>query len=260
MKIIISPAKKMKENTDSLKPEGLPVFLAEAKKLKDRINGFNLEEQKALWACSDSIAVHNSERFKHMDPDRAGTPAILAYDGIQYTYMAPSVFEEGQLEYIEENLRILSGFYGVLRPMDAVVPYRLEMQAELCPALEKASGEKFGNLYDFWGDKLYRQLFSDEDTVINLASKEYSKAVEPYLTKKDRFISCLFCEMKGEKPTQKATLSKMARGEMVRYLAEHGVTRVEDVRRFDRQGYRFDAERSDECTYVFVNEEGKKQC
>ena len=154
MKIIISPAKKMKTETDSIVRKDLPVFLAETEKLKAWIGTLSYDDAKKLWACNDKIARENFERFRDMDLRRGLTPAILSYDGIQYTYMAPSVFEEGQFDYVQENLRILSGFYGVLKPMDGVVPYRLEMQA-------KAAVDGHRNLYDFWGDELYREVPDD---------------------------------------------------------------------------------------------------
>ena len=128
MKIIISPAKKMKSDTDSIPYQDLPAFLPQAEQLANWIRALFYPEAKALWACSDKIAEENFERFRQMDLRGNLTPAILAYDGIQYTYMAPSVFEYGQFDYVQENLRILSGFYGVLKPMDGVTPYRLEIQ------------------------------------------------------------------------------------------------------------------------------------
>ena len=109
-----------------------------------------------------------------MDLQSSLTPALLAYDGIQYTYMAPAVFEDGQFDYVQEHLRILSGFYGVVKPMDGVVPYRLEMQA-------KAVVDEYKNLYDFWGDDLYREVMDESRILVNLASKEYSKCIEKYL-------------------------------------------------------------------------------
>lgn len=102
-----------------------------------------------------------------MDLRRRLTPAVLAYDGIQYRHMAPGVFTDGEFRYIEEHLRILSGFYGMLRPLDGVTPYRLEMQAKL-------SGEGFGSLYEFWGGRLAAQLAGETKVILNLASKEYS--------------------------------------------------------------------------------------
>ena len=137
MKLIISPAKKMRVNTDSLAAERLPQYLEEAESLKFWIQSLSYAEQKALWACNDKIAEENAARFAAMNLREGGTPAILAYEGIQYQYMAPAVFEEKALRYVEEKLCILSGFYGVLRPMDAVTPYRLEMQAKAAVAGHK---------------------------------------------------------------------------------------------------------------------------
>lgn len=101
MKIIISPAKKMVVNTDDLSCESLPVFLDRACVLKDWIRSLSYSQQKTLWACSDAIAQQNAERFEHMDLTRSLTPALLAYDGIQYTYMAPTVFEDGQYQWVQ---------------------------------------------------------------------------------------------------------------------------------------------------------------
>ena len=141
MRIIISPAKQMRVDTDSFTCTELPVYTDRAEILKDWIRSLSYEEQKRLWACNDKIARQNAERFAHMDLTKNLTPALLAYDGIQYTYMAPAVFEDGQFDYVQEHLRILSGFYGVVKPLDSVVSYRLEMQA-------KAAVDGHKNLYD----------------------------------------------------------------------------------------------------------------
>ena len=122
MRLIISPAKQMKVDTDTLPCADLPQFVDRAEVLKDYLSSLSYDEQKKLWACNDKIASENRERFAHMDLRHSLTPALLAYDGIQYTYMAPSVFESGYFDYVQEHLRILSGFYGVLRPLDGVVP------------------------------------------------------------------------------------------------------------------------------------------
>ena len=129
MRILISPAKKMREDLDGFAPESLPRFLAEAERLKQLLQSMPPKELKSLWKCNDAIAALNIERLADMDLRSRLTPAILSYEGIQYRYMAPGVFTAGQLEYIREHLRILSGFYGLLRPFDGVRPYRLEMQA-----------------------------------------------------------------------------------------------------------------------------------
>lgn len=245
MRIIISPAKKMVEDTDSLQPTALPVFIERAERLAAWVNDLDYAAQKRLWACSDAIAHQNAERFAHMDLRRSLTPAILAYDGIQYTYMAPAVFEEGQVGYVQDCLRILSGFYGVLKPLDGVVPYRLEMQA-------KAQVDGATNLYEFWGRTLYDEVMDESRVLVNLASKEYSKAIERYLEPNDTYVTCVFGELSGERVVQKGVYAKMARGEMVRYLAEIGAERPEQMRGFTWSGYAFDEARSTDETYVFV--------
>ena len=147
MKIIISPAKKMNIDTDTLACRSIPVFLNETEQLLAWMRRLSYEDAKAVWKCNDKIAEQNYKRVQEMDLRKNLTPAVIAYEGIQYQYMAPAVFGGAETDYIQEHLRILSGFYGVLRPFDGVTPYRLEMQARASEA---------GDLYRFWGDRLYR--------------------------------------------------------------------------------------------------------
>ena len=245
LRIIISPAKQMRTDTDLFDCKELPVFVEQAEILKDWICSLTYEHQKALWACSDKIARQNAERFANMDLRKGLTPALLAYDGIQYTYMAPAVFEDGQFEYVQEHFRILSGFYGVVKPMDGVVSYRLEMQAKAAVAGHK-------NLYEFWGDSLYREVKDSSRVIINLASKEYSKCIEKYLQPEDRFITCVFGEPENGKIVQKGVYAKMARGEMVRFMAGIQAERPEQMKEFNWSGYCFDDGRSSDTEYVFV--------
>ena len=248
MRIIISPAKQMRVDTDSFSCSTLPVFMEKTEILMQWIRSLSYEEQKKLWACNDKIARQNAERFAHMDLWKNLTPALLSYDGIQYTYMAPAVFEDGQYDYVQEKLRILSGFYGVVKPMDGVVPYRLEMQA-------KAAVASYKNLYDFWGNSLYQEVADDSRVIVNLASKEYSKCIEKYLQPGDRYITCIFGELKGGKVVQKGVYAKMARGEMVRYMAGIQAEEPEQMKNFNWSGYRFDESRSSENEYVFIRTE-----
>lgn len=244
MKIIISPAKKMNIDTDTLAPESLPVLLEETEELLAWMRRLSRPEAKELWRCNDRIADQNYQRFQEMNLRKNLTPAVISYEGIQYQYMAPAVFEESQMEYIREHLKILSGFYGVLRPFDGVVPYRLEMQAKASEA---------GDLYRFWGDKLYGELKKDGETFfLNLASKEYSRCIEKYLQPGDVFLTCVFGELEDGKVKQKGTYAKMARGEMVRYLAENQVEDMEEIKNFDRLGYRFDEGLSSDREYIFL--------
>ena len=245
MRIILSPAKKMNVNTDDLAPCGLPAFMEQTEEIVRFLQSLTYGEAKKLWACNDRIAEQNYDRVQQMDLYHQLTPAILSYEGIAYQYMAPSVFENGQFAYVQEHLRILSAFYGVVKPMDGVTPYRLEMQAKA-----KIAGTK--DLYDYWGDRLYREVLDDSRVIINLASKEYSRCIEKYLQPEDVYITCVFGEFSGEKIVQKGVYAKMARGEMVRFMAENRIGSPEEMKGFDRLGYTFRSDLSDEKTYIFI--------
>jgi cytoplasmic iron level regulating protein YaaA (DUF328/UPF0246 family) len=244
MKIILSPAKKMNEDTDSFEVTGLPAFIGKTEEILIWLKSKTYEELKDLWKCNDKIARQNFNRLKSMQLDTNLTPAIISYEGIAYQYMAPAVFENAQLAYIEEHLRILSAFYGVLRPLDGVAPYRLEMQA-------KAGILGCKDLYEFWGDRLYGEVHDESGIIINLASKEYSKCIEKYLAPDDTYITCVFGETVRGKFITKGTYAKMARGEMVRYMAENEVGCPEGLKSFDRLNYKYRKELSSEDKYVF---------
>ncbi|WP_196605899.1 peroxide stress protein YaaA [Pectinatus haikarae] len=245
MKIIISPAKKMNTATDDFLPAGLPVFIAETAKLLDILKTMDYTAVKKLWHCSDAIATMNYERLQTMDLYRNLTPAVLAYEGIQYMHMAPGIFEYSQLEYIKKHLYILSGFYGLLRSFDGIVPYRLEMQARF-PAMP------FKNLYSFWNDKISSVLCSDKELILNLASKEYSRVVTDHLPSSARFLTCTFGEMKADRVVEKGTMCKIARGEMVRWLAENKVADFQSIKEFAIFGYSYNNMYSTENNFVFI--------
>lgn len=254
MKIIISPAKKMNVDTDTFTPQGMPVFLEETEILMRWMQSLSFENAKKLWGCNDKLAELNFQRFRQMNLRKMLTPALISYEGIQYQYMAPQVFTGDEWDYVQKHLRILSGFYGVLKPLDGVTPYRLEMQAKA-----KVCGAR--NLYEFWGRRLYQEIVeedvcaavSDYDRmVLNLASKEYSKCIEKYVQPQDTFLTCIFGELKDGKVVQKGTQAKMARGEMVRFAAENKVEDFEQLKKFDRLGYCFRPELSSKTEYIFI--------
>lgn len=255
MKIIISPAKKMK--TDDVLPwRDLPAFLEKTDRLLAALRAMPAARLKSLWKCSDAIAGENLRRLERMDLRRGLTPAILSYEGIQYRYMAPDVFTDAQFDYLQEHLRILSGFYGILKPLDGVTPYRLEMQAR--PHFS-AGGREYRDLYSFWGDSLWKELTADDPVVINLASKEYSRAVEPFLGQGQTMVHVVFGGLAPDssgvlKIKTKATEAKMARGEMVRFLAETRALHPGDLKNFRRLGYRFSEEMSDDTHYIFLKD------
>ena len=180
-----------------------------------------------------------------MDFSKNLTPAILAYEGIQYKYMSPSIFSFQEYDYIEKNLRILSGFYGILSPLDGIVPYRLEMQAKL-------KNNDFKNLYDYWKDDIYNELTKEDNCILNLASKEYSKTVEKYLKDDDKYLSCIFGSLKDGKIKVKGTEDKMARGLMVNYLAKNNINDYEGIKNYSELGFSYSSKYSSEKEMVFL--------
>ena len=245
MKIIISPAKKMRFDNDTFVPLSNPAFLDRTVKLKDELCKMDYASLKKLWECNDEIAELNFKRLQGINLVRNLTPAVFAYDGLQYQHIAPNVLDEEALDYLQKNLRILSGFYGILRAFDGVVPYRLEMQARL-------ACDGYKNLYAFWNSLLYDDLTKDDGEVLNLASKEYSKAVEPFVNSGVRFVTCVFGTYVKGKLKVKATEAKMARGEMVHLCAENNVQFVDEVKAYNVRGYVFNDELSSENEFVFV--------
>ncbi|MBO5598905.1 MAG: peroxide stress protein YaaA [Oribacterium sp.] len=244
MKIIISPAKKMNMDTDKLDYKDIPVFLEQTEYILSWLRDHSLSELQKLWGCNEKIAKQNYERIRNMDLRSSLTPAIISYEGLAYQYMAPAVFERSSIDYVQEHLRILSGFYGVLKPLDGVTPYRLEMQA-------KAAINSHKDLYELWGKRLYNEVRDETGIIINLASKEYSKCIEKYLRPDDTFITVTFGETANGKLVTKGTYAKMARGEMVRFMAENMIEDPNEIKTFDRLGYVFMDELSNSDELVF---------
>ena len=237
----------MKQEQDFLEYQNIPIFLEETEKLRKILRAMPTAELKQLLQCNDSIAALNYDRYQAMNLTHNLSPAILSYDGIQYQYMAPQVFEAPYFAYIEQHLRILSGFYGILRPFDGIVPYRLEMQAKL-------KTQYWDNLYSFWGDRIYRELTQNESVILDLASKEYSKVVKKYRTQDIRWISCIFGEYENGKIVEKGVHVKMARGEMVRFMAEHAISDPDEIKLFQRLGYSYQESLSNREAFVFIKQ------
>lgn len=250
MRIIMSPAKRMKEDPDSMPPLSQPRFPDQTRQLYTYLKGLSCQELQALMLCNDKIAAQNYQRYQTMDTLRQRTPALFAYQGIQYQYMGATAFTDAEYAYLQEHLCILSGFYGMLRPFDGIVSYRLEMQARLKTGFCE-------DLYDFWGDRLGRALSEDNDLVIDLASEEYSKAARRGLAPGVRWITVRFGQVENGRFREKGTQVKMARGTMVRYLAEHQITDPEQLCGFSALDYQFDPERSRQDLIVFCKKENK---
>lgn len=247
LRVIISPAKKMRTVDEEPRPQGTPALLGRTRRLMEAVRALSRKEAQALWGCSDRLADLNYERFGRMDLARDLTAAVISYEGIQYRHLAPQVMGVDELAWLQGHLRILSGFYGILRPLDGVVPYRLEMQARL--AVDGAP-----DLYRFWGRELYESLAGEGcSLVVNAASVEYARAVTPHVRPDGpQVVTCLFGTVRDGRLRQQATEAKAARGTFVRWCAERAVEGADELRAFDERGYRLDEGRSDDRTLVFV--------
>lgn len=244
LQVIISPAKQMRIAADTFAPRGIPPYPEQTarlvRELRDIERKQGPEGLKALWRVNDRLLAENVERLHDFAPvldevelddpavARTVSPAVFSYVGIQYRSMAPEVMDLHELEWLQDHLWVLSGLYGCVRPFDAVEPYRLEMAAKL-----PVDGAR--DLYAFWGGSIAQAICADGPTcVVNLASVEYAKAVLPHLPANACAVTCIFGEdLRGGKPVQRATASKIARGSMVRWMAEHGVEHPKDLTRFD---------------------------
>lgn len=245
MKIIIAPAKRMRKDIAYLLPKQRPQLLREARILYKQLKALDEAALGKLLGCNANIAQQAYHNYHNHQLQEQGVPALLAYDGIQYTYMAPQVFSDEYYAYVEEHLRILSALYGVLRPLDGVVPYRLELHDPL-------QVKPFSQLYDFWGAKPYQALTKGDHELLDLASAQYSRLIRKHLQPQDHMVRCSFVEEEGNRLREKGVYVKIARGEMVRYLAEINAQNFDDVKGFSRLGYHYEAQLSTTHEYVFL--------
>lgn len=250
MFILLSPAKKLHDEppVPAVEPT-LPTFIDEARVLTERARELGLHDLKRLMNLSDNLASLNLDRFGRWTSDhRDGTPAILTFAGDVYVGLDAGSLTDDDLRWAQDHVGILSGLYGLLRPLDRIHPYRLEMGSQLSNARGK-------NLYEFWADTLAQRVAEltaehDDPTVLNLASQEYAKAVPPAATGL-RWITPVFQDVKDGKARTLSFYAKTARGAMARWAIEHRVTRAEELRSAEVLGYRLDAAASTEDRWVF---------
>lgn len=258
MRIILSPAKTMKIDNDIFSCRSMPMDLDITRHLMEDIKELSIDEAKNLWKCSDKLANENYERFQNMNLEKNLTPAIFTYEGLVFKHIAPKVLSTDAIDYLSERLFILSGFYGALKCFDGVTPYRLEMQSEKFGSFK---GKQYKNLYELWNDRIYKRVRENnkDKIIINLASKEYSQCIENYLSEDDIFINCIFFNRdKNGKLRIKATEAKMARGGMVRFIAENSITDIKYLKKFEYNGFKYMKELSDDRNLCFVKEDKLK--
>jgi cytoplasmic iron level regulating protein YaaA (DUF328/UPF0246 family) len=251
MLVVISPAKRL-DWTERDVEVTQPDFQDDAIRLSKTARNLTLGDLKKLMGLSDDLARLNRDRYRAFSdmPDADATrPAALAFAGDTYQGLEAASLDPDELAWAQDHLRILSGLYGVLRPLDAIQPYRLEMGSKLKTRRGK-------NLYEFWRDQLSKALNAQGDVIgsdvlINCASQEYFGAVDPNALKL-RVISPVFMEDKNGTPKIVSFFAKKARGAMARYVIQHRLTDPDALLDFDAGGYAYRADLSEKDKPVFV--------
>lgn len=257
MLTVISPAKRLDESRHDL-PAGLeptdPMFAADAAKLARIARGLSVAELRDLMGISEALAKLNQDRFRAFKANPSAErvkPAAFCFDGDTYAGLEATTLDADALRWAQGRLRILSGLYGLLRPLDRIQPYRLEMGSRL-------ANPKGPDLYAYWGKRIAKALNAaaeevGADILVNCASQEYFGAVDRKALKL-RVITPVFLEGRGEEAKIVSFFAKKARGAMARFIAENRLTEADDLRAFSVGGYGFDPDRSSADTFVFLRD------
>ena len=256
MLFLLSPAKKLIcEGVKDSFPVSEPLHLDEASYLVDKLKNKTPRTLKKMMGISDDLAHLNHERFQEWTarPDnKHAMQAILLFQGDVYQGLEAASWNKKDMEYAQSNVRILSGLYGILRPMDKVMPYRLEMGSDFKVTAAKT------NLYKYWGDIIkkdveYEMATKNDDVIVNLASNEYAKAARlPKIAA--RVISPEFKDAHNGEYKMISFFAKKARGMMSRYAVKNKIEDVEDLKGFDYEGYYFNNKLSVEEKWVFTRD------
>ena len=253
MLVVISPAKSLDMDPVDVTATA-PAFQEDAVRLSKTARNLTLKDLKDLMDISDDLARLNRDRFKAFvaDPEANQTkPAALAFNGDTYQGLEAKTLDADDLAWAQDHLRILSGLYGLLRPLDAIQPYRLEMGSRL-------KTRRGNSLYDYWGDTIAKALNAQAeavgtDTLINCASQEYFGAADRKALKL-RVITPTFMEVKDDKPRIVSFFAKRARGAMARFIVENRVTEADGIKEFTTGGYAYDPDLSEGDKWVFVRD------
>lgn len=249
MLVLISPTKNLKPVVSDL-PLSIPVYAKHSELILKELKKYDVETLKDLLNVKENMAAINLERYREIDFDDMGTAAFLTYSGIQFKYMNHRDLNDDDLNFANEHIRILSGFYGIVRPFDSIYPYRLEMQCKL-------NINDNLDLYTFWNDKLMSEIRNvvktqKDSVILDLCSQEYTKAFYPYANENDQYVRVTFRILKNGKLKTEATQAKMARGRMVHDIIKQRMDCVEDVKGFQSDGYQYIEEYSSKNELVFL--------
>lgn len=255
MLAVVSPAKTLDYQTELPTDQSSDLLFPEqAAELVDVMRQYTPAELQGLMGISDKLAGLNVARFSQWQwppaREQAARQALFAFRGDVYAGLQAYSLDSGQIRYLQGHLRILSGLYGLLRPLDRMLPYRLEMGTRVPVG-------KAANLYEFWSGKLAAALAAEpagqDRVLINLASQEYFRAVEPHL-QDFRVITPVFRDLKNGRYKVISFYAKKARGMMVRYMAETGAQSPETLKEFRGGGYAYSPERSTDNEWVFLRD------
>lgn len=257
MVILLSPSKAMDFSSPVPGMErSSPLFLRESQPLVERLRPMTAADLRSLFGVSDKVAALNQDRFRAWtvdDHEVSARPALFAYAGPVYAGLAAGEFGREDRAFAQRHLRIISGLYGLLRPSDAILPYRLDMGTKL----DNPRGD---NLYDYWRDRVTARLSQElseqgreHPLLINLASKEYSSVVDQERIPA-RVVECRFKDRKGEEYRQIQYYVKRARGLMAKFIVKNRIESIEGLRSFDLEGYRYSYEQSEAEQLVFLRE------
>lgn len=253
MLVVTSPAKRL--DWDPVETQMTePDLQDEAVKLVKTARNLTLGNLQKLMDLSPDLARLNRDRFNTFEAEPAGDmtrPAVYAFAGDTYIGLEAKTLDPDEITWAQDYLRILSGLYGLLRPLDAIQPYRLEMGSRL-------STRRGKNLYEFWRDTISKHLNAQAetvgtDTLVNCASQEYFGAVDPKALKL-RVITPVFMELKDGKPKIVSFFAKKARGSMARFMIQNRLTEAESIKDFDLGGYKFEPDMSEGDKWVFLRD------
>ena len=248
MKILLSPAKKINENSNSNKGSS-PVLLHRTSNIIKKMKSLSKEDIAKLMNLSPKLSLLNYDRFQNIE-NSIKNNAIFLFDGDVYTGLEINSFNNKELKKADETIRILSGLYGILKPMDLISPYRLEMGT-------KVSIENKKDLYHYWSNSV-TQILKDsllkKEIIVNLASNEYSKVVD-FSNINNKVITPIFKDMKNGKYKIISFYAKKARGLMAKFIIKNNVVDYKGLTNFNLDGYKFNKELSTELNPVFTRED-----
>ena len=260
MLILLSPAKNMNFDPAPDAPKTTrPPLAKDAIELSSVTRTLTRSKLKSMMRISDALADLNYERFQALDLSAKAKntkQAALAFNGDVYLGLDAKTLSPDDLVFAQDHVRILSGLYGLLRPLDGIEPYRLEMGSSL-------KNPRGANLYEFWGDKIAKEINKalkthDDKTIVNLASKEYFGAVDLNALNAP-IITPIFQDEKDGKLRTLQFFAKRARGEMARFAAQNRIGDAKDLKKFNGGGYRFQPDLSDETTWRFTRPQPPKK-